>query len=290
MRFAGMYNLFACLVACSKRGFGIFELTGKRSARGSVGRVAERQARLAEHVLEKGSAGIKDLTSLFGVSLITIHRDLDELERQGILRKLRGHVTAQPSSRFDSSVRYRLRTATADKEALARAALAEVRPGDSVILDESTTALMAARLLPEKSPVTVITNFMMAMNELHGVRGVDLIMLGGEYLPALEAFGGAVCEASLSVVRADVVLMSTSAVSGCFALHQDGEIMRGKRAMMNSAKRRVLLVDHTKFDKVALHRLAHLSEFDLVVVDAGVGDDQLEELRENKIAFKVASP
>lgn len=263
-------------------------MTEEGSGRGSVGRVAERQARVAEHVLEKGSAGIKDLTDLFGVSLITIHRDLDELERRGILRKLRGHVTAQPSSRFDSSVRYRLRTATAGKEALARAALAHVRPGDSVILDESTTALMAARLLPEKSPVTVITNFVLAMNELHGIRGVDLIMLGGEYLPALQAFGGVVCEASLSVVRADIVLMSTSAVSGCFALHQDGEIMRGKRAMMASAKRRLLLVDHTKFDKVALHRLAHLSDFDLVIVDAGVGEAQLEELRENDIAFEIA--
>ena len=264
-------------------------MNGEGTGRGSVGRVAERQARVAEHVLEKGSAGIKDLTDLFGVSLITIHRDLDELERQGILRKLRGHVTAQPSSRFDSSVRYRLRTATAEKEALARAALAQVSPGDSVILDESTTALVAARLLPEKSPVTVITNFVIAMNELHGVRGIDLIMLGGEYLPALEAFGGAICEASLSVVRADVVLMSTSAVSGCFALHQDQEIMRGKRAMMASAKRRILLVDHTKFDKVALHRLAHLSDFDLVIVDANVSEPQLEELRENEIPFEVAS-
>ncbi|QIN81499.1 DeoR family transcriptional regulator [Rubrobacter tropicus] len=264
-------------------------MTGEGSGRGSVGRVAERQARVAEYVLEKGSVGIKDLTDLFGVSLITIHRDLDELERQGLLRKLRGHVTAQPTSRFDSSVRYRLRTATAEKEALARSAAAQVRPGDSVILDESTTALMAARLLPEKSPITVITNFVMAMNELHGLRGVDLIMLGGEYLPALEAFGGAVCEASLSVVRADVVLMSTSAVSDCFALHQDQEIMRGKRAMMNSAKRRILLVDHTKFDKVALHRLAHLSDFDLVIVDAKVSEAQIQELQENEIPFEIAS-
>lgn len=251
--------------------------------------MAERQARVAEHVLERGSAGIKDLTDRFGVSLITIHRDLDELERQGILRKLRGHVTAQPSSRFDSSVRYRLRTATAEKEALARAALDQVRSGDSVILDESTTALMVARHLPEKSPVTVITNFVLAMNELHGEKGIDLIMLGGEYLPALEAFGGAVCEASLSVVRADVLIMSTSAVSGCYALHQDGEIMRGKRAMMASAKRRILLVDHTKFDKVALHRLAHLEDFDLVILDDKVDEPQLEELRENDILFEVAS-
>ena len=263
-------------------------MTGEGSGRVSVGRVAERQTRVAEYVLERGSAGIKDLTELFGVSLITIHRDLDELEGQGILRKLRGHVTAQPSSRFDSSVRYRLRAATAEKEALARSALAHVSPGDSVILDESTTALMAARLLPEKTPVTVITNFALAMNELHGVRGVDLIMLGGEYLPALEAFGGAVCEASLSVVRADVVLMSTSAVSDCAALHQDQEIMRGKRAMMAAAKRRILLVDHTKFGKVALHRLAHLSDFDLVIVDDKVTEAQLEELHENEITFEVA--
>lgn len=225
-----------------------------------------------------------------GVSLIMIRRDLDELERQGILRKLRGHATVQPSSRFDSSVRYRLRAATAEKEALARAALTEARTGDSVILDESTTALTAARLLPGKSPVTVITNFVLAMDELHGVRDVDPIMLGGEYPPALEAFGGAVCEASLSVIPADIVLTSTSAVSDCFAHHQDGEVMRGKRAMMASAKRRVLLVDQTKFDKVALHRLAHPSDFDLVIVDAKVGDDQPEELRENDMPSKVASP
>jgi DeoR/GlpR family transcriptional regulator of sugar metabolism len=89
-------------------------------------------------------------------------------------------------------------------------------------------------------------------------------------------------------VRADVLFMSTSAVSDCLALHQDQEIMRGKRAMMRSAKRRVLLVDHTKFDKVALHRLAHLRDFDLLVTDAGIDDSALEELRENSIRFEVA--
>jgi DeoR/GlpR family transcriptional regulator of sugar metabolism len=65
--------------------------------------------------------------------------------------------------------------------------------------------------------------------------------------------------------------------------------MRGKRAMMASAKRRILLVDHTKFDKVALHSLAHLKDFDLVIVDDKVGERQLEELRENDVPFEVAS-
>jgi DeoR/GlpR family transcriptional regulator of sugar metabolism len=252
--------------------------------------MVRRQGLMTEYLLERGSVPIKDLAEQFDVSLITIHRDLDELERQGVLMKLRGRVTAQPSSFFDSNVRYRLRAARKEKEALARFALRQIEPGQSVMLDESTTALMLAKMLPEKAPLTVITNFSLVLNELDGVRGIDLILLGGQYLPALDAFGGAVCEAALSAVRADVLFMSTSAVSDCLALHQDQEIMRGKRAMMASSKRRVLLVDHTKFDKVALHKLAHLRDFDLVVTDTGTDSSELAKLRENSVTFEVARP
>jgi DeoR/GlpR family transcriptional regulator of sugar metabolism len=251
-------------------------------------KMVRRQGLMTEYLLERGSVPIKELAREFDVSLITIHRDLDELERQGVLMKLRGRVTAQPSSFFDSNVRYRLRAAQREKEALARFALGQIEPGQSVMLDESTTALVLAGMLPEKAPLTVITNFSMILDELDGVRGIDLILLGGQYLPALDAFGGAVCEAALSALRADVLFMSTSAVSDCLALHQDQEIMRGKRAMMNSSKRRVLLVDHTKFDKVALHRLAHLRDFDLLVTDAGIDGSALDELQENSIHFEVA--
>ncbi len=239
-------------------------------------------------MLEHGSANVKDLAGLFGVSLITIHRDLDELERQGVVRKLRGYVTAQPSSLFDSNVRYRLRVAMAEKEGIASFALTQVEPGQSVMLDESTTALMLAKLLPNKAPLTVITNFVMILNELSEVRGIDLVSLGGKYLPFLAAFGGEVCQASLAAVHADILFMSTSAVSDCVALHQDERTMRGKRAMMSSANRRVLLVDHTKFGKVAFHKLAHLGDFDLVVVDSGIDESHLDKLRECPVPVQVA--
>lgn len=246
-----------------------------------------RQEKIAEHVLEHGSATAKELAELFDVSLMTVHRDLDELERQGVLRKLRGKVTAQPSSLFDSNVRYRLRSAKEEKEALARFALTQIEPGQSVMLDESTTSLAVASLLSSKAPLTVITNFLMTLNRLGGVKGIELILLGGEYIPSLDAFSGVVCEAAISSVRADVLFMSTSAVSGCAALHQEEKIMRDKRAMMDSSKRRILLVDHTKFGKVALHKLAPLSEFDLVVVDSGIGRGYLEELQECSVDVKV---
>ena len=258
------------------------------SARGIATRVVRRQGQIADYVLEHGSAKVKDLAELFGVSLITIHRDLDELERQGVLKKLRGYVTAQPSSLFDSNVRYRLSVAMAEKEGIARFALTHVEPGQSVILDESTTALMLAKLLPNKTPLTVITNFVLILNELSEVRGIDLVSLGGKYFPFLAAFGGEVCQASLAAVRADILFMSTSAVSECVALHQDERTMRGKRAMMASANRRFLLVDHTKFGKVAFHKLAPLGDFDLVVVDSGIDEAHLDKLRECSVHVEVA--
>jgi DeoR/GlpR family transcriptional regulator of sugar metabolism len=268
-------------------GENIIGLLGDGSGRSGSEKVIRRQSGIADFVFEHGSAAIKDLAELFDVSLITIHRDLDELERQGMLKKLRGYVTAEPSSLFDSNVRYRLTAAMREKEALARFALMQVEPGQSVLLDESTTALMVARLLPDKTPLTVITNFAMILNELNEVKGIDLISLGGEYLPFLAAFGGEVCQASLGVVRADVLFMSTSAVSDCVALHQDQRTMAGKRAMMAAAKRRILLVDHTKFGRVALHKLAPLGDFDLLVVDSGIDDASLKELKECSVPFEV---
>jgi DeoR/GlpR family transcriptional regulator of sugar metabolism len=263
-------------------------LLGDGSGRSGSERVIRRQSGIANFVFERGSAVIKDLAELFDVSLITIHRDLDELERQGMLRKLRGYVTAEPSSLFDSNVRYRLTAAMREKEALAKFALTRVEPGQSVLLDESTTALMVAKFLPGKAPLTVITNFVMILNALHEVTGIELISLGGEYLPSLAAFGGEICQASLGAVRADVLFMSTSAVSACVALHQDERTMAGKRAMMAAAKRRILLADHTKFGRVALHKLAPLGTFDLVVVDSGIDDASLKELEECSAPFEVA--
>lgn len=247
-----------------------------------------RQEQIAEHVLRHGSVSAKELSSIFGVSVMTVHRDLDELERQGVLRKLRGAAEPQPSSLFESNVRYRLRAAKAEKEALARHAIKKIAPGQAVMLDDSTTALPLVALLHTVAPLTVITNFAMGIRELSMVKGITLICLGGEYLAGHDAFTGVVCETAVASLRADILFMSTSAISGCVAMHQEQEIIRTKRAMLGSAEYRVLLMDHHKLGKVALHRLAHLDEFDLVIVDSGVDKAQLAELRECNTPVEIA--
>lgn len=260
-------------------------------ANGTVPRAltpVERRERIAQHVLEHDMVAAKDLAALFDVSLMTVHRDLDELERQGVLRKSRGGATPQPSSLFESNVRFRLSAALAEKRALATYALGLVEPGQAVLLDDATTTLALARLLPRLAPITVITNFLATIKELSGLEGVRLIALGGEYLRSHDSFVGVVCERAIAALRADIFFMSTAAVSEGYAFHQEQEIVSVKRAMLVAATRKVLLVDGGKLGKVALHRLAPLRDFDLVVVDAGVDEARLRELRETQVPVAVA--
>lgn len=247
----------------------------------------DRQERIAEYVFREGSVSAKQLASLFGVSAMTIYRDLDELAERRIIRRERGSATAQPSSVFESDVRYRILRFKAEKEALCRRALEEIGPGQAVMLDDSTTTLPLARMLPPLAPLTVMTHFRMAMDELTGKKGVQAICLGGEYLATHDAYVGLVCEAAISSVRPDVAVMSTSAVSGGVAFHQEPELVRVKRAMMAVARRKILLLDRSKFGRRAIHRVASLEEYDLVLADAGAPQEALRELEEHGIAHEV---
>lgn len=249
-----------------------------------------RRERIAEYVLACETVSAKELAAAFNISVMTVHRDLDELERHGVLRKVRGGATAQPSSLFESNVRFRLMTSTVEKEALARFAVEMVEPGSAVLLDDSTTALALSRLLPAVGQLTVITNYLRMLNDLSGQPGIRLIALGGDYSASHDSFVGVVCENAIESIRADVFFMSTSAVAGGIAFHQEQQVVAIKRAMLRVAKKKVLLIDHGKLGKVALHALAPLSAFDLVVVDYAVEEDQLRELRDASVPFTVAPP
>jgi DeoR/GlpR family transcriptional regulator of sugar metabolism len=250
---------------------------------------AERQNWITEYILEQGSLQVDELVDRFGVSRMTIHRDLDDLEEQGVLRKIRNGATAQPSNYFESDVRFRLNRQTKEKEAICKAALSFIEPGQAIFLDEATTLLPLVRLLPTVAPLTVITNFLPILNELRNQKEIHLIALGGRYLPRFDTFTGLLCEQSVQALHADSFFTSTSAVFNCIAYHPDQQIVRVKRAMMANTSQHFILLDHTKFGKAALYQLAELSEFERVIVDSGLDENQLANLRENKIRFEVAA-
>lgn len=249
-----------------------------------------RRQRLAEVVLSRGSATAQELAGEFEVSLMTIHRDLDELERRGIVRKFRGGVSAQPSGVFESNVAYRMKTMIPEKQSIARHAMRYVEPGMSVILDDSTTALQMVPLIADAAPVHVATNFHPAVAGLREQPGVKLIAFGGDYDPHHDSFLGVLCLQSIESIRADATFISTSAVAGAFAYHQEERVVAFKRAMFNVSAKRYLLLDHSKIGRVALHKLLPLNAFDLVIVDSATPRAALDALAREDLRFEVAPP
>lgn len=251
-------------------------------------KLEDRRQEIVDVLIQEGSASLEDLARRFGVSKMTIHRDLDDLEAAGLLRKVRGGATIEASSQFESDYRYRERRAVDEKRRIARAAAELIEPGSSVMVDDGSTSQCLAPHLAERRPLTVITNNLSIIQQLAGQAGITLMALGGTYSKKFNGFFGIVTEEALAGLRADIAFVSSSAVDGPSAFHQDQEVLQVKRRMMRSAARRYLLVDHEKFGRTALHFLADLDAFDGVIVGVALPEDVDSTLKDRGIRLHVA--
>lgn len=249
-----------------------------------------RRAEITDLVLRRGSVSARELAETFAVSVMTIHRDLDELQRQGVLRKSRGVATARPSGTFESKVEFRLKTQIEAKRAIAQHACRHLVPGMSVLLDDSTTALQMLPHLAALAPLTVATHYLGALVRLSRIPEIRVIALGGQYDHQHDSFIGTTCIETVGAMRFDAAFLSTSAVSGGYAFHQEDRIVAVKRAMLEVAGATYLLIDHSKLTRSALHRLAPLHRFDSVIVDDTVPARQLAALREHVPVEVSGSP
>ena len=234
-------------------------------------------------VKSRGGARIDELADRFGVSTMTIHRDLDQLDAQGMLRKVRSGAEAPPSEAFERSVEMRRALNVAEKDAVARAgyqwALQRVDM-QAVAVDDSTTALHVLPALRAHLPLTVVTNFLPAINELATDPEVRLNAVGGDYVADFCSFVGPQSVRTLRDMHYDVLFMSVPAVSRGMCFHPSSAAADLKRAFIESAELTVLLVDHTKFTRRAVHRICDVEEFDAVVVDDGLEPDEVQRLED----------
>jgi DeoR/GlpR family transcriptional regulator of sugar metabolism len=259
-------------------------------AEGRLSRQRARQRAIAADVMADGSVRIETLAEKYGISLMTAHRDLDALVARGIVRKTRGMVTALSSSLVEASYLFRRGLRHAEKAALARAAYDLIEPGHAVILDDSTTTLHLVPMLADKAPLTVITNFLPIVEGLSGEPDITLIALGGQFHPWASSFMGHMTVSAIRDLRADIVIMSTSAITDDICFHQTQETVDTKRAMLDSAATRVLIVDHSKFERRALHALTPLADFDHVIVDWGTPEEHVIRLEHKGVNVSVVQP
>lgn len=248
-----------------------------------------RQRRIVDHLSGVSSATAAELSALAGVSLMTIHRDIEDLAHRGILRRFHGGVSVLPTSVFESSSEFRLQTQGAAKEALAQRAVQFVEPGMSIMLDDSTTVLALARLLNDVGPLTVITNYRQAIEVLRENDDIRLIVVGGQYSRTHDSYIAMPSHESVDSYAVDVVFQSTSTMGADMTYHQEQDIVLMKRAMLRSGGTRVLMMDGTKVGRTSLHHYVPVSDFTDVILTDDVDAEMTERIERNARVHVVST-
>jgi DeoR family fructose operon transcriptional repressor len=234
----------------------------------------ERQQAIVELALTADRVAVADLAERFEVTTETIRRDLEALDRRGILRRVHGGaVMPERLSLVEPALADREPSFAAQKQRIAQAALAYLPPaaGSSVILDAGTTVGRVAALLQPGGVSTVITNSVPAAGLLAAVDGIAVHLLGGRVRGLTQACVGPEAVARLATLRCDVAFIGANGVTARHGLSTpDHDEAAVKRAMVRAAARVVVLVDSSKIGSELLVSFAPLEDVDVLVTDSGI--------------------
>jgi DeoR/GlpR family transcriptional regulator of sugar metabolism len=251
----------------------------------------ERQQLILETIQNGKKATVLELSRRFGLSAVTIRRDLSELAQAGKIRRThRGALLAPPAS-GGASVIQRMAIETAAKTAIGRAAAALVQPGEAVFISSGSTTTFVARSLAQRSGLTIVTNALNIAAEMAGNPGITLVVAGGLLRASELSLIGHITELALREVRVDKVILGIPALSLEAGLTNDylPEVMTD-RTILQLAPELILVADHTKFGKTLSAYLAPLERVSILVTDSRADPDFLADLRARGLKAIAVDP
>lgn len=239
-----------------------------------------RQDKIAEYINSLGGSTIAELARRFGTSEMTIRRDLKALVEAG--RAIRTFGGAAPSAKtvFAFQFLQRHQENQAAKAQIARAASHLVRDGQTVILDSGTTTLAVARELRDRKNLTIITTSLPVASELQYCESVEVLLLGGFVRRTSPDLGGALTEANIEGLCADVAFLGADGIDAKGRVYNASLAVARMLAKMAAAAREVYVVaDHSKGGRTALACFGDLSRWAGLIVDHGWEARLLRSLR-----------
>ncbi|MDI7278271.1 MAG: DeoR/GlpR family DNA-binding transcription regulator [Anaerolineae bacterium] len=248
----------------------------------------ERQGRIAQLMQQRASMSVQELSRQFGVSLMTIRRDLDALEEKGLIVRIHGGAMA-PASPVASREEVRSTWHVEEKVAIAALAATLVEDGQTLFIDAGTTTIELARQLRERRGLTVVTNSVRVLAALADSPGINLIGLGGSVYGGAWSFVGPLAEAALRRFNAGAAFMGITSVSLEQGLTEVNFFEAAiKSLMIQRAQRVVLLADHSKFGKVSPVSVASVKEVHAIITDERLPAEVVAVYREVGVEMVIA--
>ena len=234
---------------------------------------AGRKSDLASYVAEAGQVTVAELSERFGVSIDTVRRDLDQLDREGVIvRTHGGAVSIEDAPRTDRGLDVRLRMQAAEKDKIAKLAVGLIEDGTVIMLNAGTTTLAVARALRNHRDLTIATNNLRIPGEISPKVFRDLYVFGGSVRTITQATTGPVAftmtPGGAEVdIRCDLVLIAVGAVSesGYSTSNLGDATMMSE--MIHKGTRTAILADSTKFGRQLFAQVGALDAADYIITD-----------------------
>ena len=240
----------------------------------------ERLQWILEKVNVKGIITGNDVIKELGVSDMTVRRDLDELDKDGLLIRIHGGAQSIDSpkirSKHEKSNTEKQELQIEEKRAIAKFASQLVQEGETIFIGPGTTLEHFASELVAKN-IRVITNSLPVFNILNENKNTDLILTGGEYRDITGAFVGSLTANYLQNLKFSKAFVSANGVFGdsiATYSESEGEI---QRIALDNAIETFLLVDHEKFDKYDFYDFYRISDINHLVTDSAITSDTKEK-------------
>lgn len=232
-------------------------------------RQAERILQLHEFFAKQEFVSIEELCARFNASKSSIRRDLIELENKNVLRRVHGGALSLQAREEALDFSSLSGSCHEQKARIGKAAAALVEDGQTVILGGGSTVVEVARCLNER-PIQIVTNSIPVAQVFWDSKQAEIVLTGGYLYPRLGVQLGPICERMLHSVSADILIMGIRGITEAGISDSNSLIVGSLRAMINAARKVVIVADHTKFGRNALIHVAELKEIHQVVSDSGL--------------------
>jgi DeoR/GlpR family transcriptional regulator of sugar metabolism len=236
----------------------------------------QRQVRILSELRRAGAVRVAELTELLGVSDMTIRRDLEQMETEGLARKVHGGAVLAGQVAFEPGFAAKSQLALPAKQAIAEHAAGLIRPGAAIALSAGTTTWAMARQVAATPGITVVTNSTTVADVITALDTggqVSVILTGGVRTPSA-ALVGPVADRTIASMHVDQLFLGVHGMDAR-AGYTTPNLAEAttNRAFVESAREVVVLADSSKWGVVGLADIAPLSAAKIVITDDDLPDE-----------------
>lgn len=249
---------------------------------------AHRQNLILERLERQSMVRVAELSREFGVTTETIRRDLEQLSDGGLVSRTHGGAIATEALHHDRPYRDRSTQRLDEKRAIARAVVDDIKPGEILGLDASSTSTVLADLLPDVA-ITVVTNSAAIIQSLAGRPNLTIISTGGVLDPQTMAFAGSIAEATIERFTFDRLFISCRGIDPKRGVGEaSDELARLKQRMIAAASEVYVLADHTKFERRPAFLCAGWGDISTLVTNSATPTHMVDEINQRGSRVVVA--